>query len=76
MEIKKSISVTLTTEEVANILKDHFKTKSIQIDDVHFNVSTVYDKDDYGSRPSYQLVKVNCEGVEKQEREEYKPSHS
>lgn len=65
MEITKTITVTLTPEEVTQILKDHFKAKNIEIDHIYYDVNGVYGEDDYGGHPTYKLTKIKCEGNEK-----------
>ena len=65
MKTEEKITVTLTSVEVENIIKEYiFNKRGITIDDVYFDIQGHEDPDDHFSECSldYVLEEVVCEG--------------
>ncbi len=63
MEINKEVTITLTPEEVKEIIKNYLSDRDYNIDKIIFKVDTIPDNgDELGGYSSYQLSKVICEG--------------
>lgn len=64
MEIKKEVIVSLTPKEVENIIKEHLKRESINIDSVHFRIGSHNVEGDWSSSlaPDYTLDEIICKG--------------
>jgi len=66
METTETINVTLTPDEVKEIITNHFKEKGIELDNVRFSIGTVYDDGDWrGAYPSSVVTEVICSGTKK-----------
>ncbi len=64
MKIREDITIELTPSEAIKILKDHFSDK-YDIDNVQFNIGTVYD-DGLGGYGSDEVTGVRLLGKNKQ----------
>lgn len=61
MKIKKEITVTLSTNELKTIVKEHLLKQRIKVSEIYFNVKHRYEdvNDHHGS---YVLEDVECKG--------------
>jgi hypothetical protein len=64
MKIREDITIELTPAEAIKILKEHFSDK-YDIDNVHFDIGTVYD-DGLGGYGSKEVKGVRLLGKNKQ----------
>ena len=66
MEIKKEVTVNLTTEDIEKILIEHLKSKGVKVENVYFDVNGHNREDDWRAEfpLEYRLDKVTCKGVE------------
>jgi hypothetical protein len=64
MKVKEEITIELTAAEASIILKNHFSDK-YDIDNVHFDICTVYAHDMHGCG-SEEVTKVRLVGKNKQ----------
>lgn len=61
MKGKKKTTIELCPEEVEAIIKAYFvKKKDVVIQDVHFNIETVYDESYVDEHGSEELVSIIC----------------
>ena len=66
MEIEKIVTVTITPNELREILKDFLKTKCVDVESIYFDVQGHNQEGDWRAEfpLSYDLDQIICKGKE------------
>lgn len=64
MEVKRSITVNLTPNEIKDIIIEHLlKNENIHIDDVTFNIEKTYSGYGMGETVHHDFSGAKCDGI-------------
>lgn len=64
MKVVEKIEIELTPDEIGGIIKEHFKNKEVEINNINYCVNGVNADGDWRSEYplTYELTKVVCTG--------------